>query len=253
MSYRSVFKPDLFAGQNIIVTGGGSGIGRCTAHELASLGARVVLVGRKQDKLDAVAAEIEEDGGQAIGFACDIRDEEVVKATVAEIYKAVEVVHGLVNNAGGQFPSPLALINQKGWETVVRTNLTGGFLMAREVFTQGMNRNGGAIVNITSIAGHKIHPFAGSAYSISKTALSGLTREMANEFSSLGVRVNAVAPGEIETEMVGPEYEMLIPRIPLERMGTPEDVAGTVFYLCSGDSVYVTGTEIWVTGGQHLF
>lgn len=150
MSYRSVFKPDLFAGQNIIVTGGGSGIGRCTAHELASLGARVVLVGRKQEKLDAVAAEIEEDGGQAIGFTCDIRDEEVVKATVAEIYKAVEVVHGLVNNAGGQFPSPLALINQKGWETVVRTNLTGGFLMAREVFTQGMNRNGGAIVNIVA-------------------------------------------------------------------------------------------------------
>ena len=100
MSYRSVFKPDLFAGQNIIVTGGGSGIGRCTAHELASLGARVVLVGRKQEKLDSVAAEIEEDGGQAIGFACDIRDEEVVKATVAEIYKAVDVVHGLVNNAG---------------------------------------------------------------------------------------------------------------------------------------------------------
>ena len=83
--------------------------------------------------------------------------------------------------------------------------------------------------------------------------LNALTREMAHDFGPLGVRGNAIAPGEIETEMVGPEYEMLIPRIPLERMGTPEDVAGTVFYLCSGDSVYVTGTEIWVTGGQHLF
>ena len=150
MSYRSVFKENLFAGQNIIVTGGGSGIGRCTAHELAALGARVVLIGRKQEKLDAVAAEIAEDGGQALGFSCDIRDEEAVKATVGDVYKAVDVVHGLVNNAGGQFPSPLALISQKGWETVVRTNLTGGFLMAREVFLQGMNKNGGAIVNIVA-------------------------------------------------------------------------------------------------------
>ncbi|MCG8436906.1 MAG: SDR family NAD(P)-dependent oxidoreductase, partial [Pseudomonadales bacterium] len=89
MSYRSVFKPDLFAGKNIIVTGGGSGIGRCTAHELASLGARVVLIGRKQEKLDSVIAEISEDGGQALGFTCDIRDEEAVKATVAAVYSAV--------------------------------------------------------------------------------------------------------------------------------------------------------------------
>jgi len=106
---------------------------------------------------------------------------------------------------------------------------------------------------MTSIAGHKIHPFAGSAYSISKAALSALTRELANEFAALDVRVNAIAPGEIETDMVGPEYEVLIPRIPLNRMGAPEDVAGTIFYLCSDDARYVTGTEIWVTGGQHLF
>ena len=97
-----------------------------------------------------------------------------------------------------------------------------------------------------------IHPFAGSAYSSSKAALSALTREMANEFAALNVRVNAVAPGEISTEMIQPEYEMLIPRIPLNRMGTPDDVARSVFYLCSEDSSYVTGSEIWVTGGQHM-
>ena len=120
-------------------------------------------------------------------------------------------------------------------------------------FASDLHRGEGAIVNVTSIAGHLIHPFAGSAYSISKTALSGLTREMANEFASLNVRVNAVAPGEIETEMVGSEYEVLIPRIPLNRMGTPEDVARTIYYLCSEDAGYVTGSELWVTGGQHLF
>ena len=98
-----------------------------------------------------------------------------------------------------------------------------------------------------------IHPFAGSAYSSSKAALSALTREMANEFAAIGVRVNAVSPGEIETDMIQPEYEMLIPRIPLNRMGTPEDVARAIFYLGSKESDYVTGTEIWVTGGQHMF
>jgi NAD(P)-dependent dehydrogenase (short-subunit alcohol dehydrogenase family) len=111
----------------------------------------------------------------------------------------------------------------------------------------------GAIVNVTSIAGHKVHPFAGSAYATSKAALSALTREMAVEFAQIGVRVNAVAPGEIETAMLSPNTDVLIPRIPLHRLGTPDDVAATILYLCKPESVYVTGTEIFVTGGQHLF
>jgi NAD(P)-dependent dehydrogenase (short-subunit alcohol dehydrogenase family) len=114
-------------------------------------------------------------------------------------------------------------------------------------------RGDAAIVNITSIAGHAIHPFAGSAYSTSKAALSALTRELAVEFAEFGVRVNAVAPGEIETEMIGERYEPLINRIPLHRMGTPEEVASTVYRLCGPDFGYVTGTEIFVTGGQHLY
>ena len=109
------------------------------------------------------------------------------------------------------------------------------------------------MVNVSSIAGARVHPFAGSAYATSKAALAALTREMANEFADLGVRVNAVAPGEIETAMLSPEYEMLVPRIPLQRLGTPRDVAATIHYLCSDDSSYVTGTEIYVTGGQHIF
>jgi NAD(P)-dependent dehydrogenase (short-subunit alcohol dehydrogenase family) len=120
-------------------------------------------------------------------------------------------------------------------------------------FAAALARGKGAIVNITSIAGHTIHPFAGSAYSTSKAALSALTRELAVEFAELGVRVNAVAPGEIETAMIGPEYESLIPRIPLHRMGRPDEVAAAVYRLCTDDFAYVTGTEIFVTGGQHLY
>ncbi|MEE2763109.1 MAG: SDR family NAD(P)-dependent oxidoreductase, partial [Pseudomonadota bacterium] len=136
MSYQSIFHPELFKGQTFIVTGGGSGIGRCTAHELAALGARVALVGRKAEKVESVKAEILKDGGVASAHACDIREEESVKATVAAIIEEHGGLNGVVNNAGGQFPSPLTGINQKGWETVVRTNLTGGFLMAREAYTQ---------------------------------------------------------------------------------------------------------------------
>ena len=153
MAYQSVFKPDLFAGQTVIVTGGGSGIGRCTAHELASLGAKVLITGRKQEKLDKVVAEIKEDGGNAAGYAFDIRDEDAVKNAVKQMLAEHSVIHGLVNNAGGQFPSPLALISKKGWEAVVANNLTGGFLVARELFNQCMKKNGGSIVNMHDCTG----------------------------------------------------------------------------------------------------
>jgi citronellol/citronellal dehydrogenase len=133
-----------------LVTGGGSGIGRCTAHELASLGAHVVLVGRKLDKLQAVAAEIAEDGGSVSTHVCDIRQEEAVRAMVAAVLAAQGHIDALVNNAGGQFMTPLEAISAKGWEAVVNTNLTGGFLVARECYTQCMARRGGAIVNIVA-------------------------------------------------------------------------------------------------------
>lgn len=253
MSYRSVFKENLFAGQNIIVTGGGSGIGRCTAHELAALGARVVLIGRKQEKLDAVAAEIAEDGGQAQGFSCDIRDEEAVKATVGEVYKAVDVVHGLVNNAGGQFPSPLALISQKGWETVVRTNLTGGFLMAREVFLQGMNKNGGAIVNIVADmwGGMPGMGHSGAA----RAGMVNFTQTSAYEWGSCGVRVNAVAPGWIMSSGMDtyPDgfketLKTLRAAVPLQRMGNESEVSGAICFLLSDASAFISGDTLRIDG-----
>ena len=150
MSYGSVFAKGLFAGKVMLVTGGGSGIGRCVAHELAALGAHAVLIGRKAEKLKTVAAEIVQDGGAASFFVCDIRQEEVVKQTVAAVVAAQGRIDGLVNNAGGQYMTPLEAISAKGWEAVINTNLTGGFLMARECFLQSMNRHGGSIVNIVA-------------------------------------------------------------------------------------------------------
>ncbi|EKF75289.1 oxidoreductase [Alcanivorax hongdengensis A-11-3] len=253
MGYRSVFREGLFSGQNIIVTGGGSGIGRCTAHELASLGARVVLIGRKQEKLDSVMAEIEEDGGQALGFTCDIRDEEAVKETVAQVYQAVERVHGLVNNAGGQFPSPLALISQKGWETVVRTNLTGGFLMAREVFTQGMNRHGGAIVNIVADmwGGMPGMGHSGAA----RAGMVNFTQTAAYEWGSCGVRVNAVAPGWIMSSGMDtyPEgfkqtLKTLKAAVPLKRMGNESEVSGAICFLLSDAAAFISGDTLRIDG-----
>src|SRR3954451_22283545 len=135
-SYRSVFAPGLFAGQRLWVTGGGSGIGRAVAHELAALGAQVVISGRSVDKLERVAAEIAADGGRCAWRAFDIRDDEAVKAQVADVIGKEGPLHGLVNNAGGQFPAPLQAISKRGFEAVLSNNLTGGFLMMREVFLQ---------------------------------------------------------------------------------------------------------------------
>src|SRR5262245_50591729 len=149
-SYASIFRSGLFTGQVVVVTGGGSGIGRCTAHELACLGAKIALIGRKLEKLEVVRAEIAAAGGEAERWVCDIREENTVKETIAAVLARFSRIDGLVNNAGGQFAAPLAQITQKGWETVVRTNLSGGFLMARETYTQWMAENGGAIVNIVA-------------------------------------------------------------------------------------------------------
>ncbi len=142
MSYRSAFVPGLMAGRVVLVTGGGSGIGRCTAHELAALGAHVVLIGRKPEKLQAVLAEITQDGGSASAQVCDIRQEDGVKQVVAAVVQAHGRIDGLVNNAGGQYIAPLAAITAKGWQAVIDTNLTGGFLMARECYLQAMQHAG---------------------------------------------------------------------------------------------------------------
>ena len=188
MQYRSVFRPGAFDGQRIIVTGGGSGIGRCTAHELASLGAFVALVGRNREKLSAVAAEISAAGYRPPTLhVCDIREEKQVNATIAGVLSAGAPVHGPVNNAGGQFMAPLKDISLNGWEAVVKTNLTGGFLMARECYRASMEAHGGAIVNIIADMWHSMPGMGHSG--AARAGMLNLTQTAAVEWASSGERV----------------------------------------------------------------
>jgi len=241
--------------KTVIVTGASRGIGHATAMCFLKRGWRIITCSREETPV-----ECKRDRNWTHHIPTDLGDDASLQNFIAKATEALDgaPLHGLVNNAGmspkAPFKERLGCLNGDlgAWRNVFEINFFAGLKLARG-FAAPLHKGKGAIVNITSIAGHKIHPFAGSAYSISKAALSALTRELANEFAALDVRVNAVAPGEIETEMIQPEYEALIPRIPLERMGSPEDVARTVYYLCSDDSSYVTGTEVWVTGGQHLF
>lgn len=254
--YDSVFRPGLFAGQTILVTGGGSGLGRCIAHELASLGAALGLVGRKQEKLDKVRAEIGEAYPEArvSCHSCDIREEDRVKATVAEVLAAHGRIDGLVNNAGGQFRSQAEDISLNGWEAVVKSNLTGGFLMSRECYTQWMRDHGGAIVNIIADMFNGMPRMAHSG--AARAGMLNFTETIACEWGCSGVRANAVAPGWIASsgfETYGQEFkdrlQTLSKSAPLQRYGTEAELSAPVVFLLSDAAAYITGACIRVDGG----
>ncbi|HEX4871881.1 MAG TPA: SDR family oxidoreductase [Nevskiaceae bacterium] len=258
MAYRSVFAPGSFSGRTIVVTGGGSGIGRCTAHELASLGARVLITGRKPEKLEAVLAEIAEDGGQAAGYAFDIRDEEAVKANLARMRAEHGEIHGLVNNAGGQFPMPVASISKRGFEAVVANNLTGGFLMAREVYNSGMKKTGGAIVNMLADMWGGMPGMAHSG--AARAGMMNLTETLATEWARDGVRVNAVAPGFVASsgmDQYDPSFTaQVIPQmagtIPLRRLAEEAEVSSAIVFLLSEGASFITGHTVRIDGGASL-
>lgn len=251
MSYRSIFRQDLFGGRVVLITGGGSGLGRCVAHELSSLGATVVLVGRRRERLAAVAAEIQADGGTAEIAPCDIREEEAVINTVAGVVARHGVIHGLVNNAGGQFQAPLESLTQNGFETVLRTNLVGGFLFAREVFKASMSQHGGAIVNMVADVSRGTPSVAHSG--AARAAMIHLTRTAAVEWASHGVRVNAVAPGFINTEALARYGQqaleaVLAPLVPLGRLGTESEVSAAICFLLSEGAAYISGATLQIDG-----
>jgi len=257
VSYRSIFKPGLFKDQTIIVTGGGSGLGRCMAHELAALGAQVVITGRNPEKLQRVEAEIKEDGGLIDSAAFDIREEDKVKEAVAHISARHGRIHGLVNNAGGQFPQRLENISARGWDAVVRNNLTGTFLMSREVVNQSMKQHGGSIVSITADnwLGMPIMGHSGAA----RAGVVNFTETAALEWSIYGIRINVVAPGVIASSGMdtyeGEVKEQMKTRhrtIPFNRMGTEAEIASPVVFLLSEGAAYITGATLRVDGGSPL-
>jgi citronellol/citronellal dehydrogenase len=251
MAYRSIFRPGLFAGQAGIVTGAGSGIGRCTAHELAALGARLVLVGRKAEKLEQVAREIADAGGTAHCHSADIREEErvqeVVRAALAELGR----IDFLVNNAGGQFSSPLEKISQKGWDAVVRTNLTGGFLMARESYAQWMKQHGGAIVNMIADMWNGMPGMGHSG--AARAGMLNFTETAALEWAP--VRVNAVAPGWIASSgldqypvAMAEHIRSLPAKVPAGRLGTESEISAAIVFLLSPAAAFISGSCIRIDG-----
>ncbi len=255
--YASVFRPGLFAGQVHWVTGGGSGIGRCVAHELASLGATVVISGRTQAKLDTVAAEITADGGVCHTVAFDIRDDLAVKAGVAAVLAAHGPVSGLVNNAGGQFPAPLMAITRNGFDAVVANNLTGGFLMMRELFIQCLQTQGGAIVNMTADFRNGMPGMGHSG--AARAGMSNLTMTAAFEWAHAGVRVNAVAPGWIASsgmDTYGGAMKSIIPRlkahVPLRRLGVEAEVSAAIVFLLSPAASFISGVTLQIDGAASL-
>jgi citronellol/citronellal dehydrogenase len=253
--YRSVFAAGLFAERVVIVTGGGSGIGRCTAHELASLGATVVLVGRNADKLNATVEEIAADGGRASQQVCDIRQEDAVRAMVAAVLAQHGRIDGLVNNAGGQYMTPLEKISAKGWDAVIATNLTGGFLVARECYLQHMQAQGGAVVNIVADMWGSMPGMAHSG--AARAGMVSFTETAALEWAKSGVRVNAVAPGYIASSGMdhypaeaGPQLRAMRDTVPAGRFGNEAETSAAIVFLLSPAASFMSGSVLRVDGAR---
>lgn len=254
--YRSVLRPGLYDDHVMVVTGGGSGIGRAITHELASLGATVVVMGRTASKLEAVADEVatDTDAGSCDWTTCDIRDPDQVAAAVGTTLDRHGRIDGLVNNAGGQFPAPLEGISPRGFDAVIRTNLVGTFHMMREVFDAWMGEHGGAMVNIT--AEHR-SGFPGMAHTgAARAGVANLTLTAATEWGRAGVRVNEVAPGLVASsgldtyeEPVRSLLRTYADNVPLGRMANEAEVSGAVCFLLSPAAAFVTGACLRIDGG----
>src|SRR5258708_29764403 len=252
MDYRSVFRPGLFAGQTVIVTGGGSGIGRCTAHELHALGARLALIGRTQAKLDQVKQEL--GAPDAFTFAADLREEDQVKAAVEAVLKWGGRIDGLVNNAGGQFPASLRDISLNGWNAVVRNNMTATFLMSKEVYLRWMEDNGGAIVSVG--ADWELGMPGMGHNGAARAGQTNFTYTASVEWAHSGVRINSVIPGFIASsgfdrypDSAHDALRNAKKRVPLKRHGTESEIAGAIVFLLSEAAAYITGIALRVDGG----
>ena len=257
MTYQSGFRRDLFSGKVVFVAGGGGGLGRCIAHELASLGADLVLAGRTQEKLDKTADEIVSDGGRVLGcYAAELRDEGLVHQLVTRVIAEHGVVHGLANAAGGQFPAKLEDMSLNAWNAVLNNNLTSYFLLANELYRQCFRDHGGAIVNVGA---DWEGGMAGMAHNgAARAGLSNFTASAATEWGRQGVRINCVIPGFIATTGLDryPEEDWqaiarIGQRVPLGRHGTAAEVSSMVVFLLSEMAAYVTGADFRVDGGIH--
>lgn len=242
--------------KTLILTGASRGIGHATVKRFSTAGWRVITCSRHPFPEDCPW-----DAGPEDHIVVDLASSE-------DTHKAIDVMRGklkahgsrldaLVNNAaispklgGGARMNSLETA-EDDWKAVFQINFFAPIMLARGLLEE-LKTAKGAVVNVTSIAGSKVHPFAGAAYSTSKAALASLTREMAHDFGPHGVRVNAISPGEIETSILSPGTEKIIPQIPLRRLGQPEEVAKAIYFLCTETSSYISGAELHINGGQHV-
>jgi NAD(P)-dependent dehydrogenase (short-subunit alcohol dehydrogenase family) len=238
----------------LLLTGASRGIGHATVKRLSAAGWRVLTVSRQP-----FSEYCPWEGGEKDHLQIDLTDIAGLPDTLDQIRGKLDgsPLHALVNNAGISPKGPeggrFSTLNSSyaDWLHVYNVNLFAPLLLAQGLFDELVAAKG-AIVNVTSIAGVHVHPFAGAAYGTSKAALAALTRELASDFGPHGVRVNAIAPGEIDTSILSPGTEDMIKDIPLRRLGRPEEVAATIYFLCDAPSSYVTGAEVHINGGQHV-
>jgi len=242
--------------KTMVLTGASRGIGHATVKLFSDAGWRIITCSRQPFDRELCPW----DAGANDHVEVDLGDHRALPRALAEVKArlAGAPLHALVNNAGlspkdphgGRLTSLTTPVDT--WMNVFHVNFLAPILLARGLFEE-LKEGAGTVVNVTSIVGSRVHPFAGTAYATSKAALACLTREMAHDFAPHGIRVNAIAPGEIKTDILSPETEArLAPAIPMRRVGTPDEVASVIFFLCSDAASYVTGEEIKINGGQHV-
>ena len=258
LKLESIFRKDLFKNHTALITGGGSGIGFRTAKELASLGAHVILASRNTKKLHEACEEIKNNAGEASYIPLNIRDEASIKECFSFIKNNFDKLNFLINNAGGQFPSPAEKITSKGWNAVIETNLTGSFMMCCESFQSFFKENGGKIVNVLANFwnGFPMMSHTGAA----RAGVENLTKTLATEWGRYGVSINSVAPGIINSsglDTYDPKFKSIVNSAgkfnQTSRLGTEAEVANTIIFLLGPVANYITGETIKVDGGESLF
>ena len=242
------------ASKTLILTGASRGIGHATVKRFSSAGWRVITCSRYPFPEDCPW-----DAGEEDHIQIDLSDPDDIRRGISVMRQRLNgaPLNALVNNAGispkdnqGDRLNSLTT-DFDTWKHVYQVNFFAPIMLARGLI-EDLKSGEGSIINVTSIADTRVHPFAGAAYATSKAALAALTREMAFDFGPFGIRVNSIAPGEIDTSILSPGTENMIEQIPLKRLGKPEEIASMIYVLCSPQSSYVTGAEIHINGGQHV-
>jgi citronellol/citronellal dehydrogenase len=249
------FAPDLLKDQVALVTGGGTGMGRATALEMAQSGAKVVVLGRRPEPIEDCAKTIRDAGGEAIAISGDIRQPEQIEAAMTRIRSEFGKLNILVNNAGGQFVTPARELNNKGFETVIRNNLIGSWQMTKAVADHFMLESGGSIVFVTACVRAGLSGFVHTA--AARGGVLAMMKTLAFEWAEFGIRLNCVAPGTVKTEGMGhypiaPEQWLKLNRNIMGHMGDVEDIAAAIIFLASPLGKFVTGEEWYIDGGETL-